>query len=326
MKLTNKPNQKRIWVALAALIGILAVAGGSFAAYTSQAYQRGVVRNRDNEAVRFTSNYLQNCALSTDEKSYVGRTILFNDDDKKNDNLTFDIYVYNYVNGNTDLVSQRDITYDMTISFKDGAGNGYSVLDADGNTTESPDTDGKVEFKGKTLVGRNAAYHIYTVTFPGSDLNTLKITAVAKPTNSSVTNNQMLAAVIAPSIDSTTKKFNFQKGFLEENKGIPEEGLSAYDGFNYEVSISSGKATATLTWDPSILEIDPFFLKSIGKDTKEIKEILQNTTTGTVTFEMNQPEGTGAYLIPFYIKDKSKIKDIKDWKELEVDFVANEIQ
>ena len=57
MKLTERLKFKNVICAILAMAGILAVAGGSYAAYTSQDAQRGVVRNRDTEAVRFTSNY-----------------------------------------------------------------------------------------------------------------------------------------------------------------------------------------------------------------------------------------------------------------------------
>ena len=106
---TKKPKLKIILIVLLALAGLSAVVGGSFAAYTSQAYQRGVARNRDNETVRFTSNYLQACANTTDSKDYAGRTVLFSD--STSGEISVDIFVYNYANGNENLVSQKDITY-----------------------------------------------------------------------------------------------------------------------------------------------------------------------------------------------------------------------
>ena len=61
-------------------------------------------------------------------------TVLFSADDKNNTSLTLDLYVYNYANGNTSLISQRDITYDLAISFSGGAGNGYTVAPEGGST------------------------------------------------------------------------------------------------------------------------------------------------------------------------------------------------
>ena len=46
MRFTDRPKWKRTVLAVICLIGLLAVAGGSFAAYTSQAFQRGVAKQR----------------------------------------------------------------------------------------------------------------------------------------------------------------------------------------------------------------------------------------------------------------------------------------
>ena len=295
---TKKPKLKTILIVLLALAGLSAVVGGSFAAYTSQAYQRGVARNRDNETVRFTSNYLQACANTTDSKDYAGRTVLFSD--STSGEISVDIFVYNYANGNENLVSQKDITYNMSIMFESSnTGNSYSVKVEDGDvqTVQS----NKFEQSNVRLAGRRASSHKYTVTFPASDLDKLKITAVATPTVSSLsaTNNQKLAAVIK---------------FIDQIDGNSPKDFA---GFNYEVSISSGVADATLTWNTAIVEIDKFFLINLGKSDKEIESIL---AAGTLTFTMNQTKGTGDYLIPFYIKDKRKITD--DWNCMGITFTA----
>lgn len=50
----------------------------------------------------------------------------------------------------------------------------------------------------QVLRGRKDNYFKYTISFPGTDLDKLKIVAIATPTNLSVTNEQLLAAVITP--------------------------------------------------------------------------------------------------------------------------------
>lgn len=314
MKFTDRPKWKRILLAVICLIGLLAAAGGSFAAYTSQAFQRGVARNRDTETIRFTSNYMQSCALGTAPASYSGRTVLFSESEKNNSSLSIDLYVYNYANGNTNLVSQKDITYDLKVTFKGGSGTGsqYKVDQSDeavssGAKADATGSESSVftyTISNKTLTGRAANFHKYTLTFPGSDLDKLKITAVATPRNVSVTNNQILAAVIAPCTGSTTQTFSYEGKFIDESSSTtPAE----YMGFNYEVSISSGTANATLKWDSSVVEIDKFFLEN--------NNLTATSSTGTgenwleVTFPMDQSKGTGDYLIPFYIADKDNIPD-----------------
>lgn len=295
MKFTDKQKWIRIILALICVIGLLSLAGGSYAAYSRQAYKRGVATNHDSESVRFTSNYLQNCAEQTTEANYVSQTVLFTEAEKKSSkNLTVDIDIYNYVDGNTGLVSQKDIVYDLTITLKDGGGNEntYSV------TPEGSKTDNGLTytFTDKKLTGRSAKHHKYTVSFPGSDVDKLKIVAVA--TTKNLSSNQKLAAVIAPCTSSTTQMFSYKGEFIDTSKDPGE-----YDGFNYEISISSGSATGTLTWKDGV-EIDSFFLKKIGKNDDEIKEILNSKK---VELSMSQTEGSGDYVIPFYIKNRNQI-------------------
>ena len=304
-----------------ALVGMGAAIGGSFAAYTSQAYKRGVVRNRDNETVRFTSNYLQACAANTSETDYAGRTILF--DKNQTGSLTRDIYIYNYANDNENLVSQKDIQYNLTIKFSGGNGkkddylvNGASVeKQADSESTDNAADNNVYKYTESNimLIGRSAKWNKYTITFPASDLDKLKIIITACPVNESLsaTNNQMLAAVIAPCTASAVSQFTIQQKYVYKVGAKPMD----YDAFNYEVSISSGSANAVLTWKPAVVEIDRFFLVNLGKTDGEISEIL---TKGRLEFTMDQAAGTGDYLIPFYIKDKSIFENMESWDNMKV--------
>lgn len=304
MKLTDRPKWKRLIVAILCLVGLLAMAGGSFAAYSSQAYQRGVARNRDTETIRFTSNYLQSYAKETSNTSFTGRMVYFGDSQSTPDaTLEINLDVYNYANGNENLVSQRDITYDMKISFAGGGGTGYGVS-CDGATVISLGTTYTIE--NQTLIGRKANYHRYKITFPASDLDKVKITATAIPTDTSasITNNQMLAAVLTPCTGTSTNTFSYKGEFIDESESTnPKQ----YDGFNYEISISSGTATGTLTWDPDIVEIDSFFLTNNHDE-------ISKQTNGSLNITMDQTKGTGDYLISFYIKDKTKIPD--NWEAM----------
>lgn len=298
---TKNPKRKIIILALLALAGIGAAIGGSFAAYTSQAYKRGVVRNRDNETVRFTSNYLQACASNAKETDYAGRTILF-DKNQTATQLERDIYVYNYANGNESLVSQKDITYKLVVKFSGGNGNEDTYTVNKNKTQKDNTSEGDVytyTIDEQTLIGRSAKEYKYTITFPASDLDKLKITITAIPNSLSLsaTNNQILAAVIAPCTGSIASPFRFESRYVYRDGSSPSD----YAGFNYEVSISSGIANATLSWNTKVMEIDSFFLLKIGKTEDDIPAILES---GKLEFVMNQADGTGEYLIPFYIKDK----------------------
>ena len=312
MNLSEKPNKKRTAVVGISLVGVLLLVIATYAAYTRQAYQRGTARNRDTEIVSFASNYLQLYTTGTSGNAYVAKNIVYGTDEKKKGSVSFDIHVYNYVNGNTSLVSQKDITYTMKIEFKNGAGKGYKV-ESD-KTSITPVNKNVYEIR-KTLIGRTANEDVFTVTFPGNEIDTLQITATAIPDKVALTNNQFLAATLVPCTTASKVTFRAEGIFLDKAEGEPKQ----YDGFNYGISISSGAADAVLTWNPAVLEIDKFFV-----------EKLQNLITskdlanGKLEFTMNQSNGTGNFLISFYIKDKSQIPE--NWSDMEkmIQFTATQ--
>lgn len=311
MNLSEKPNKKRTAVVGISLVGVLLLVIATYAAYTRQAYQRGTARSRDTEIVSFTSNYLQLYTKGTSGNAYVAKNIVYGTDEKKKKSVSFDIHVYNYANGNTSLVSQKDITYTMKIEFKNGAGNGYKV---ESDTTPITPDNNVYEIK-KTLIGRTANENVFTVTFPGNEIDTLQITATAIPDKVALTNNQFLAATLVPCTTASKVTFRAEGIFLDKAEGEPKQ----YDGFNYGISISSGAADAVLTWNPDVVEIDKFFV-----------EKLQNLITrkdlakGELRFTMDQSNGTGDFLISFYIKDKSKIPET--WPDMEkmIQFTATQ--
>ena len=91
MEFLKKPKWKRILLAVVCFLALAVLASGSYAAYNSQAFQRGVVRNGNGETIRFTSNYLQTCASGSTD--YAGRTILYDKSLKKDDPISFYIYI-----------------------------------------------------------------------------------------------------------------------------------------------------------------------------------------------------------------------------------------
>ena len=312
MNLSEKPNKKRTAVMGICLVGVLLLVIATYAAYTRQAYQRGTARNRDTEIVSFTSNYLQLYTTGTSGNAYVAKNIVYGTDEKKKESVSFDIHVYNYANGNTNFVSQKDIAYTMRIEFKNAAGR-YKV---ESDKTSITPTNNVYEIK-KTLIGRTANKNIFTVTFPGNEIDTLQITATAIPDKVALTNNQFLAATLVPCTTASKVTFRAEGIFLDKAEGTPMQ----YDGFNYGISISSGAADAVLTWNPAVLEIDKFFVEKLEQQ-KLITS--KDLTNGELKFTMDQSNGTGDFLISFYIKDKSKIPD--NWSDMEkmIQFTATQ--
>lgn len=318
MKITDRPTRKNLIVIIAVLACVVLAVGGTFAAYTSQGHMRAVVRNRDNETVRFTSNYLRNCTkTSADKGEYPGKVILYSNESAEAAELTIDIFVYNYVLGNSNLINENDITYDMEIRLTGGTQTSYSVKLEDAALSKQADDGDEQVYTtsgdGVTLGGRKPHANHYTVTIAGADLDKIRITAVATPRNLSVTGNQLLAAVIAPCTESTVQEFTCKGVFADSSTGTPKD----YDAFNYEVSISAGRANVTITWNAHKLEIDQFFLKKISDTDKTYTYVKMNPNgEGSLTFVMDQSAGMGDYMIPFYLTSpQEKLPDT--WDEME---------
>lgn len=145
----------------------------------------------------------------------------------------------------------------------------------------------------------------------------MKITVTAVPRNLSVTNGQKLAAVISPCVGTATATFSSEGKFVYDTNANPTD----YDGFNYEISISSGEATAVLEWNPDVLEIDQFFLS-----TNNLTPSSGITHSGwkQITMKMDQTKGEGDYLISFY-KNTSTIPATWGGMNSNISFTATQI-
>ena len=69
------------------------------------------------------------------------------------------------------------------------------------------------------------------------------------------------------------------------------------------------------------MEIDKFFVEKLEKQGLIISKNLEK---GELKFTMDQSNGTGNFLISFYIKDKSKIPE--NWSDMEkmIQFTATQ--
>lgn len=291
----------------------LMCAVGSYAAYNSQAFQRGVLRNRDSENMRFSSNILRQYIESDgDIKQYETVLYPYVSGIQDNENLEIPIKIANHPMNNDNLVSESDIIFDLTVELKNYDSSTQYFL----NDTQI--TDGSKTITG-ILTGRKSNQVNYKIRFTGKDLDKLTIVVKAKPRGS----KNILAANICPCTDSVVNVFSSQGIFLKPNI----EQLKDLYGFNYEISISSGRAEATLKWDKSVLSIDQHFLERLNR--RENLKIgdssyIFDSTNNSITFLMDQVMGEDDYVVIFYplidLTDKS-------WDDIEeaVSFSAVEI-
>lgn len=329
MKLTERLKLKNIICAVLAIAGLLALTNSSYAAYISQDAQRGVVRNRDTEAVRFSSNYLQLCNATIPDSAglYNVKNILFSEQDKEKSELEIPVNIYNYSSGNANAVNENDIIYKLTFTIEGATDlSKYSVRSEKPAGSTYTQKNGKVEIDNMRLTGRVAAEHRYILTIPGQDLDKVTIKVVAEPKSLSATNQQKLAVVLVPGTQVSIPAFQCTGTFPDEMSG---KEPFVYDAFNYEIAITSGRAIVELTWDSSLVELDKYFTEKLEeraqKDssyyvpssgtTQKSFEIATNGNKKTITFIMNQNKGTGDELIPFYIVNKTET-DKMTWEQM----------
>lgn len=299
---------KKIYIVAVLLIftALLAV-GMSGASYLNQSYKRGVVRNRDEEAIRFTSNYLSLTTKTEDNQetaSYAGRIITYPED--ASGLLSCEIDVRNYIPGSANLINEYSITYNFQVTLINATPGNKYVLD---NQPEiEVGEDGKCSFtlENQILQGRSKNKKTYTIYFYPEDLNKISMKVTAIPENTAYTGNQFLAASIYPCTKSETQPFSCVGRFADQSSG---ENPSAFDAYNYEIVLANGRAQVTLKWDENLYEIDPFFLDKLGSDN------IINRSENTLVFIMDQTEGNGSYIIPFYKEDKEACNQLS-WEEM----------
>lgn len=327
LKITREKKHIAVILGLAAVI---LISLGAYAAYTNQAFLRGVLRNNYSETIRFSSNYLQLCEKGTAEKNYASRVVLFPDDGKDNIAREIDIYLYNYANGNSKKVNEKDITYDMVLKLTGGNAQKVEFFDENNNVKELNATDGVYQTQ-ETLIGRTPKVHHYRVTILNSDLNHIHISAKAEPIGQSAVGTKMLAAMIYPRSEGAVGTFSYRGTFADEDSSnTPDE----FDALNYEISISTGRAEVTLKWNSSAVEIDPFFYSKLDNrdDSYNLPasnakyELTGQGTQMTLKFMMDQSKGAGDYLIPFYWVNR-KADDTSSWDNLEkmIQFEAEKV-
>lgn len=310
-------REKKNIAVILGLAAVFLISLGAYAAYINQAFLRGVLRNNYSETVRFSSNYLQLCEKGTAESGYANKVILASENI---DTMTIDLYIYNYAKGNERLVNEKDITYDLKIKVSDGTQTFYKVTCADTGKElmKSDDLSYTTSVGGMTLIGRTPKSNHYTIEVPKEDLNRVKVVVTATPHDWAVTSDKMLAAVIYPCKEGETSQFSVDGLFVGHAE---TDSPKNYDAYNYEVSISSGKADVTLSWKADTIEIDPFFLKKIGKTNTDI---VKQDGTASIKFPMDDTNGTGTYLIPFYIISGEQIPD--SWEKMEEKVTVNATQ
>lgn len=279
---------------------------GSLAAYTSLSNAKRTISTVGSKQL-FSSNIL----LEYDDESAVqGKSMSFSADG----NAVFKVSVCNYAQGDDGKYASEDITYKINVSLLDQ--NGKTVTDQQilseykWNETLFSDLTQPTE---DTLTGGQASNKVYSVTVPAADMKKYKIKITAVPTN---TQYKQLGRILYFSEDIASSEWKIT--YLSD-----EQNQKAYDLGCIHIKLTGSEyARLTLTWDSEHVQIDPWFLEDIKKDTNAFAIV--NEANTSLTFTAGGDTGKNQYNIAFYRTnpvhgDDSKVEtwdDIKSYISL----------
>ncbi len=286
----------------AAAVLVLALTG-TFAAYTNQGYQKGVVSTTRQET-RFSSNLLRQYALTSAEGERAEKEYSLNLFGVSEGNYSAEIRICNFPQEKGNLVNEQEITYDIV--FQVVPLNGVTLTEAmypriNGNAAETQ------TFRGTLLAGVSTIMK-YNVEFPEAAIDKVMVKATATPVEASVgaTSNLLLYREIFPIKTKTVEAKEFScVGSFVDSESIPS---TEYHAFNYQIVVQNGKGSAMLKWDSSKLKIDPFFAEDMGKQGIGVNPLPDNENWSFMAFSVDS-NVQNVYNIVFYRNDKVENED-----------------
>lgn len=275
-------NKKTLTALCLAVAALVAAAGGTLAIYTNQTYQRSVVRNRDNDVIRFSSDKLYRETNQSGPRNYYYPMGEYQ--------TTMTFQVCNFDQDRSTLIQKNTIEYQVTFQAAHMAqGASCAVFRGDGTSAvitlndETPQTT-----DWYSLPGGQRTVDTFKIQLP-EHYDGMELTVTVTPKDSTLTQNRILSAVLIPVPYGTVQTFSVQWEFTDSKK----EGLTPADFAAYNVLVTAaGSGSVRIRWNESELEIDPFFLQLVKIDPSQV--------TNEITIPMNSMDDTGSYLITFY--------------------------
>lgn len=274
-------KNKKWFFPFAVALCLCAIAVGvqvTYGAYIRRSYVKAVIATNETEKL-FGSNLLYGVKNQPDNPGSDDWLTVYpysiSVEDGKT-SITVPIKIYNYLAEDQDRVNQLDVSY--IISFKISGNptmdiSNYSVnnhvfgalgtvyyLGADGLVTDESAA------AKQTLPGRLPNTNTYNITIPASDLGKVSIAVKAKrvlnATGNYGTDLLYLAARVVPSLPSTVQTATVKGSFTYNTGETPKD----YAAYNYSIQLVGAPCAVVLSWNPALLEIDPFFMEKYGAE------------------------------------------------------------
>lgn len=292
----NRNGIKRIWLFTVLIVLILLSVGGTFAAYISRSYVKGVATT-PKQGFSLSSDYLSAVPKSNaDPNTYPDKKILLTE--KAETDISPYIFTFSITNTADGSVSTKRMRYFLQMSgLPEGATVLYGNMDITDKVTSS------TSYQAPAMSAYTRVTHTYTISIPKNKMaSAADIIVTAIPDADSDTSGFILAGRLQPSIIGTVAAFSYTGGFLDTGN------IEDYAAFNYQISVSNASEgkKMKLTWNKDLVEIDPLFLEKIGN---------KDGNSGELTLTMN--DTNSSYLIQFYRLPGGKIGS---WNDLGIGF------
>ena len=281
--------KKRVWIAAVNILVFCLFVVGSYAAYTSRSYVKGVATT-PKQGIGLSSDYLVVVPQTAPESQYAVRKILL-EEKSANDKTSYTIsfYIQNTSDG---AVNEKAMQYTFSCSGLSPT----AIIERNANDiTEEASSSGALS---PVMPAFTKTTHFYKITIPKDEIKSVsEIVIKAVPDLDSDSSGNMIAAKIQPSVAGKVAGFSYQSSFIDETAvNIPAD----FAAFNFEVLVFNATEAhhMRLTWDTQYVEIDPLFLTKINPTASNLTE---GGTAKYVEFDMDADKSS--YLIRFYRMD-----------------------
>lgn len=261
-----------IWVV------VLSVGTMSYIAFAEYAmsnnYMKRVVVSTSDQGMMFSSNYLTEGGNNSYQAKYVPKSELLDP------TYTADVYIWNFSTKNSAQTYPEDIDYTMHYQVTDQAGTPLSDIGTKTLTLTKPDGT-QVTINNSNLSGefaytyvKSSAENKYTISFNSWNLDTdnnICLQLIAKPnkTGGKYSDLRDIGGIIGLKSETGSTGGGWEAYVSEINASIDRYEV---DGYNLIVT-GSGKATVTIRWDPSKIDMNRYFKESPIIDYAEVGSI-----------------------------------------------------
>lgn len=259
------------------VVCVLLVVSGSYAAYSSVQYIKGVgVAKAEKTDLPFSSNYLTLCDRIADPPERMVSVSTGNP-------VSVSVTVCNYPQNDRLKFHKTDISYTLEATLLDANGAALpdliSYLDGDGNPqtidkaaliscfkldSQSFTADGKLSLHDSLAGGAaNWNVHVLQCTAPdgidaASLMNLVSIQMKVTPTceDRCLASSQLLGRLKVVAVDRSDQQWN--GNFVEDLSNLGE-----IDGLNYVLS-GTAKETITLEWNPNVITLSQWSIDDLS--------------------------------------------------------------